>query len=41
METTGQMKRITEMNYRGTNQTVWQLYPDKFYEELAKYPRWN
>ena len=41
MEDSGQMKRITEMNYRGTNQTVWQLYPDKFYEELAKYPRWN
>jgi hypothetical protein len=40
METTGQMKRIAEMNYRGTNQTVWQLYPDKFYEELAKYPIW-
>jgi len=41
MEATGQMKRIAEMNYRGTNQTIWQLYPDKFYEELAKYPRWN
>jgi hypothetical protein len=41
MESTGQMKRVAEMNYRGTNQTVWQLYPDKFYEELAKYPSWN
>jgi len=41
MEATGQMKRVAEMNYRGTNQTVWQLYPDKFYEELAKYPSWN
>lgn len=41
MEATGQMKRVAEMNYRGTNQTVWQLYPDKFYEELGKYPRWN
>lgn len=41
MEATGQMKRITEIKYRGTNQTVWQLYPDKFYEELGKYPRWN
>ena len=40
MEETGQMKRILEMNYRGTNQTVWQLYPDKFYKELGKYPRW-
>jgi hypothetical protein len=41
MEATGQMKRITEIEYRGTNQTVWQLYPDKFLEELGKYPRWN
>lgn len=41
MESTGQMKRIVEMNYRGTDQTVWQLYPDKFYFELNKYPRWN
>lgn len=41
MEETGQMKRVTEMHYRGTYQTIWQLFPDKFYEELKKYPRWN
>jgi hypothetical protein len=41
MEATGQMKRITEIEYRGTNQTVWQLYPDIFLSELAKYPKWN
>ena len=41
MEATGQMKRVTEMQYRGTYQTVWQLFPNKFYEELNKYPRWN
>lgn len=41
MEDTGQMKRITEIEYRGTNQTVWQLYPDIFLNELGKYPRWN
>lgn len=40
MEETGQMKRITEIEYRGTNQTVWQLFPDVFYKELEKYPRW-
>ena len=40
MESTGQMKQITEINYRGMMQTVWQLFPDKFYEELNKYPRW-
>ena len=41
MESTGQMKRVAEIEYRGTNQTVWQLYPDKFYSELFKYPRWT
>jgi hypothetical protein len=40
MESTGQMKRVREMNYRGADQTIWQLYPDKFYQELIKYPRW-
>jgi hypothetical protein len=40
MEATGQMKQVAQMQYRGTEQTVWQLYPDKFYEELAKYKRW-
>ena len=41
MEATGQMKRVTQMLYRGTEQTVWQLYPNKFNEELAKYKRWG
>ncbi len=40
MEQTGQMKRIKEIFYRGTEQTVWQLFPEKFYEELNKYKRW-
>ena len=40
MESSGQMKRIKEIEYRGTQQTVWQLFPDKFLEELGKYPRW-
>jgi hypothetical protein len=35
------MKRISQMLYRGTEQTIWQLYPDKFLEELAKYPQWG
>jgi len=41
MEESGQMKRIKDVFYRGTTQTVWQLFPDKFYEELDKYPRWQ
>ena len=40
LEKLGQMKRIKEIDYRGTTQTVWQIFPDKFLEELRKYPRW-
>jgi hypothetical protein len=41
MESSGQMERIKEIEYRGTKQTVWQLFPDKFLEELGKHPRWQ
>jgi len=40
MEESGQMKRIKEIEYRGTTQTVWRVFPDKFYAELEKHPRW-
>lgn len=40
LERQGTMKRIKELHYRGTDQTVWQLFPDKFLEHLEKYPRW-
>ena len=40
MEATGQMKRIKEIEYRGTQQTVWELYANKFLEELNRNPRW-
>jgi hypothetical protein len=40
MEETGQMKKVKEMQYRGELQTVWELFPSKFYEELNRYPRW-
>lgn len=40
MEESGQMKRIKEIEYRGTMQTIWQVFPDKFYAELEKHPRW-
>ena len=40
MEQTGQMRKTTEIFYRGTAQTVWELFPDKFLQELGKYPRW-
>jgi rRNA processing protein Gar1 len=41
MESEGMMKRIKEVDYRGHIQTVWELFPDKFYEILNKYPRWK
>ena len=41
MQKTGQMKRVCEMFYRGTEQTVWELYPDRFYDQLNRYPRWK
>jgi hypothetical protein len=40
LEKQGTMKRIKEVFYRGTDQTVWELYPEKFYKELNKLPRW-
>ncbi len=40
MESTGQMKKIKDIFYRGTNQTVWELFPEKFFEELERNPRW-
>ena len=41
LEKLGQMKRIKEIDYRGTIQTIWQIFPDKFLEELVKYTRWS
>ena len=40
MEATGQMKKVKDMFYRGTDQTVWELFPHKFYEQLNMYSRW-
>jgi len=40
MEASGQMKRIKDVFYRGTQQTVWEIFPDKFYQELNKGIRW-
>jgi hypothetical protein len=40
LEKQGAMKRIKDLRYRETDQTVWQLFPDKFLEQLEKYPKW-
>jgi len=41
MEKEGMMRRVKTVFYRGHEQTVWELFPDKFYEVLNKYPRWK
>lgn len=40
MEAAGQMKKIKDLMYRGSMQSVWELYPEKFFDELNKNPRW-
>ena len=40
MEKSGQMKKVKEMYYRGENQTIWELFPDRFLEELNRNKRW-
>lgn len=41
MERTGQMKKVKDVFYRGIEQTVWQLFPDRFYEVLNAKKRWQ
>lgn len=41
LEKKGLMKKISTLEYRGVQQTVWQLFPDKFLEDLDRYPKWN
>lgn len=40
LEKQGVMKQIKDVVYRSTPQTVWEFFPEKFYEEINKYPRW-
>jgi hypothetical protein len=32
--------KVKEVYYRYTDQTVWEIHPDKFLENLERYPRW-
>lgn len=41
LEKTGQMKKVKDVFYRGTQQTVWELYPTVFLAELNKHQRWK
>jgi len=37
----GIVERIQNLIYRNTEQTVWQIYPDRFNENLNRFSRWN
>lgn len=41
LERQGAMKKIKDVHYRGTDQTVWELYPDVFMDQLNQLPRWS
>jgi len=34
------VSKIKDINYRKTDQTVWEIHPQKFLENLERYPRW-
>jgi hypothetical protein len=40
LENLGIVKYIKEVHYRHTDQTVWQIFPDKFLKNLELHPRW-
>jgi hypothetical protein len=37
----GIVEKIKDVHYRHTDQTVWEIHPDKFYENLNRYTRWT
>lgn len=41
MERQGIMTRLDTIHYRGTYQTVWQFFPQVFYKQINRYPRWQ
>jgi hypothetical protein len=34
------VRKIKDVHYRHTDQTVWEIHPDMFFENLERYPRW-
>jgi len=36
----GTLSKECDLHYRGTDQTVWRVNVDKFYEDLDRYGRW-
>lgn len=41
LEKKGIVKKIKDIEYRGALQTVWQLFPVKFLEDLELYTKWQ
>lgn len=41
LERQGTMKKIKDVHYRGTDQTVWEFFPDVFWEQINELPRWK
>ena len=37
----GIVEKIKDVHYRHTDQTVWEIHADKFFENLEKYERWH
>lgn len=37
----GTMKKIKDVHYRGTDQTVWEFFPEVFWEQINQLPRWS
>lgn len=40
LEKLGLVKFKCFLDYRGHTQSVWQIYPEKFLQDLERYPRW-
>jgi len=36
----GIVEKIKDVHYRHTDQTVWEIHADQFFENLERYPRW-
>lgn len=41
LEKKGISKRVKEVYYRNTKQTVWEIFADPFWKSLSQYPRWS
>ena len=40
LENIGIAQNMGNFYYRGVDQTIWEIFPDKFLENLNRYPRW-